>query len=98
MKFSKDEKGFVIWWIDRQFSENQLFPESCVTENKSGERSVSNDHVKAYKSWRKTEPKRSQIQEWIDRWLDKSDRKMLRTALESHRASEEENDEGSAEA
>lgn len=87
MKFSKEEKGFVTWWIDRQFADNPLFPSSCVVTDDKGKSGVSKDHVKAYKAWRKTSPKRSQIQDWIDEWLDKSDRKALKKALQEHAGS-----------
>ncbi|MBS97821.1 MAG: hypothetical protein CMI01_04005 [Oceanospirillaceae bacterium] len=83
MKFSKEDKGFVTWWIDRQFADNPLFPGKCVVEGKNGKPGVSKDHVKAYKAWRKTSPKRSQIQDWIDTWMDKQDRKVLKQALEA---------------
>ncbi len=88
MKFSKEEKGFVIWWIDRQFADNPLFPASCIVEAKEGKSGVSKDHVKAYKAWRKTAPKRAQIQEWIDKWLTKAERKTLKAALDKRTADE----------
>jgi hypothetical protein len=90
MKFSKEDKGFVIWWIDRQFANNPLFPDKCVVEDKNGKPGVSKDHVKAYKAWRKTSPKRSQIQDWIDKWLGKSERKALKQALEQKAAEQAE--------
>ncbi|MBR9882880.1 MAG: hypothetical protein GYB21_04140 [Oceanospirillales bacterium] len=83
MKFSKEEKAFVIQWINRQFEKNPLFPSKCVVEDKDGTPGVSKGHVKAYKGWSKTAPKRSQIQDWIDEWLNKADRKALKEALES---------------
>ncbi|GGB94416.1 hypothetical protein GCM10011352_20580 [Marinobacterium zhoushanense] len=85
MKFSKEEKAFVMWWIDRQFANNPLFPSKCAVDNKEGKPSVSKGHVKAYKGWCKTAPKRSQIQDWIDEWLNKEDRKALKEALEAYR-------------
>lgn len=82
MKISKEEKGFVIWWIDRQFASNPLFPDKCVVEDKNGKPGVSKGHVKAYKSWRKTPAKRSQVESWVDKWLNKHDRKALKQAME----------------
>lgn len=93
MKFSKEEKAFVIWWIDRQFANNPLFPAKCVVEDKEGTPGVSKGHVKAYKAWSKTAPKRSQIQEWIDQWLNKSDKKELKEVLEARNAKADEPEE-----
>lgn len=84
MKFSKDDKGFVAWWIGRQFEKNSLFPESCVAEKKDGESGITKKHVKAYKDWRKSSSKRSQMQEWIEKWLSKAERKALKEALEEN--------------
>lgn len=89
MKFSKDEKEFVIRWIDNQFADNQLFPHSCIVETEEGEPGVSSDHVKAYKAWRKTLPKRSAVRAWMDEWLDKDDKKQLKQALAGLRGKSE---------
>lgn len=95
MKFSKEEKAFVIWWIDRQFANNPLFPAKCIAEDEDGKPGVTKGHVKAYKAWSKTVSKRSQIQEWIDQWLNKADKKSLKDALEARAAQADESDESS---
>ncbi len=76
MKFSKQEKGFVVRWIDRQFSKNPTFPASCINGDKS-KPEVSKGHLKAYKAWTNTGTKKSEIAQWIDEWLNKSEIKDL---------------------
>lgn len=81
MAFSMKEKDFVVWWVDRQFTQNQHFPTSCVAEDDNGDPSVTHDHMQAYKSWRKRSNELNHITEWIDNWLDPDDQLALSQAL-----------------
>ncbi|WP_372834434.1 hypothetical protein [Pontibacterium sp.] len=79
MKFKKQDKEIVVGWIERQFKKNPTFPVSCIDgDNKN---SVSKEHLKSYKAWTKTTHKRSEIQEWIEKWLDASEVKTLEAEI-----------------
>ncbi|WP_432695465.1 hypothetical protein ACQUQP_13040 [Marinobacterium sp. YM272] len=80
MNFAKEDKGFVIRWMDRQFATDDTFPAVCCRTHK-GKKTVSRDHVLAYREWSALGHKRSQIQAWIDRWLDDEEVQMLKQAL-----------------
>ncbi|WP_432695238.1 hypothetical protein ACQUQP_11855 [Marinobacterium sp. YM272] len=85
MKFEKADKGFVIWWIDRQFANVPDFPTSCCAKSDGGGKgSVSRQHVLAYKAWRKVSTKRRTIQEWIDTWLDDTEQEQLLKAIKQN--------------
>lgn len=83
MDFEKEDKGFVIWWIDRQFAQVPAFPCSCcvVTDGKT---SVCRDHVLAYRAWSKVPTKRKRILEWINTWLGEEEQKQLLDAIKKN--------------
>lgn len=78
MKFRKQDKEFVKGWIDRRFETSELFPTRCLEGEPP---QPGKKHIKAYKQWRKTAFKRSEIREWIERWLDTAETAELEEAL-----------------
>lgn len=82
MNFSKEQKAFVIAWIDQQFSTNQLFPCNCAIEQE-GEPHVCASHMLAYKAWTKTPHLCTHVSAWIDEWLNSAERGLLQHALQA---------------
>lgn len=80
MKFKKQDKEFVVGWVERQFKKNPTFPVSCIDGDKK-KNSVSKEHLKSYKTWTKTTHKRSDLQDWIDTWLAPSETEALEAAI-----------------
>ncbi len=80
MEFEKKDKGFVIWWIDRQFANKDTFPCKCCCSS-GGKASVTRHHVTAYKDWTKLSLKRKKIIAWIEQWLSEKEVAELQKAL-----------------
>ena len=82
MKFKKQDKEFVIGWIERQFKKSPTFPISCADGDKNNKNSVSKEHLKSYKAWNNTSHKRSEIEAWINKWLHETEISELERQLE----------------
>ncbi len=85
MEFSKDEKGWVAEWIDRQFDSNRLFPCECSRPAKD-DPCVCASHIRAYKTWSNTPRKRRHIRDWIEEWLNAEEVALLKAELAKLRA------------
>lgn len=82
MKFQKQDKEFVIGWIERQFKKYPTFPISCVDGDKNNKNAISKEHLKAYKTWSNTSHTPSEIEAWINKWLHETEICELKQQLE----------------
>lgn len=86
MKLNKQQKQFVIQWVERQFSSDNLFP--CQSKN---DMKACKSNLAAYKAWTKTPQKKPYISAWIDEWLSDKERQRLEKAMKKYEASLEDN-------
>jgi hypothetical protein len=77
MNIAKDEKGYVVWWVDRKFMTDDTFPNKCLDVD-SGKKTVNKKHLRAYKTWSTLPNKRKDISEWVNTWLDAEEKEALK--------------------
>ncbi|MBA4501261.1 hypothetical protein [Marinobacterium marinum] len=86
MEFSKDQKNWVINWVERQFDKNALFPGGCSAASKKDAPCVCSAHIRAYKTWSNTPRKRRHIRGWIEEWLNAEEVERLQAELKKRQA------------
>ncbi|MET3998167.1 hypothetical protein [Marinobacterium sp. MBR-109] len=85
MNIKKDEKGYIIWWIDRKFMTENSFPKKCL-DTVDGLAVVNKKHLTAYKRWGALSNNRKDIKDWIDTWLTKEEKEELKAFLKRRKS------------